>query len=90
MSTYYYLVNDSKRKKYHIDFFIKELQITRNPVVQMAFVNVMFTNKFDIFRIIDDCADDVSDEYESINLMYSNDLDDDTKNVILKYINDKQ
>jgi hypothetical protein len=87
MATYYALVNDTKKKSYHLDNHIKIGPMRLNEAVHRAFVNLMVGNLFDSFRIVADYDVDMSDSYEEVDLLHSNDLDDDTHQAIVDYLN---
>lgn len=87
MGTYYALVNDTKKKSYHLDHHIKIDPIRKNEAVHKAFVNVMVNNLFDSFRIVADYDEDISDTYEEIDLLHSNDLSNETHQEIVDYLN---
>jgi len=67
MSTYYYLMNDTKKLRVHFDGHVKQGSIMINPVVQHTLVNYMFENLGDSFRFVSDDGDEYL-RYEELNL----------------------
>ena len=67
MSTYYYLLNDTKKLRIHFDNHVKQGPIMLNPVVQYALVNYMFDNLGVSFRFVSDDGDEYL-TYEELNL----------------------
>jgi len=86
MGVYYYLVDETEKKCYHLDTHVKEGPITRNFAVQCAFVNVMFKYKDHLFRIVPE-NDENDENYEEIDLLISDVLDDDIHSIIIKELN---
>jgi hypothetical protein len=84
MGTYYRLVNDTKKKEYHLGGYVKAGPITLNKAVHMAFVNLMFDNRGDSFRILDDCAWGEENVYEEVDLLESKDLSPRIHAIIVK------
>ena len=68
MSTYYYLVNDTKKQTLHLDCHVKSKPIISNGAVHCAMANYMFDNQGDTMRMIGD-NDDTVHEYEDVNLL---------------------
>ena len=58
MSTYYYLLNDTKKLRIHHDNHVKRMPIMLNPVVQHMLINYMFENLGDSFRFVSDDCDE--------------------------------
>jgi hypothetical protein len=67
MSTYYYLLNDTKKLRIHFDNHVKRGPIMLNPVVQYVLINYMFDNLGDSFRFVSDDGDEYL-MYEEMNL----------------------
>lgn len=69
MGTYYFLINETKKKKIHFNNLIKANSITDNSEIHKAFVNYMFNNQNDEFSIESDS--DMLDhfiDYEDVDL----------------------
>lgn len=62
MSTYYYLLNDTKRLRIQLDGHIKVGPIKHNLALHYAFINYMFENLGDSFRFTSDINDDRLDD----------------------------
>jgi hypothetical protein len=82
MGTYYYLCNETKKQIYHLDNYIKYSPVRYNEAVHFAFVNCMFVNQGDVFRIASD-DEWVVEKYEKIDLSEYTGFDDDTKKMII-------
>jgi len=67
MSTYYYLLNDTKKLRIHFDNHVKRGPIMHNRVVQYVLINYMFDNLGDSFRFVSDDGDEYL-MYEEMNL----------------------
>jgi hypothetical protein len=67
MSTYYYLLNDTKKERVHFDNCIKHGALTTNTQVQSALINYMMDNQEDSMRLMPDYGYDGID-YKEINL----------------------
>jgi len=67
MSTYYFLVNRTKKQKLHLDYNFKEKAIRENVAVQYAFSNYMLENPNDDMAVLPDY--DWLDTYEQIDLL---------------------
>jgi hypothetical protein len=67
MSAYYYLLNDTKKLRIHVDNHVKRGPIMLNPIVQYMLVNYMFMNLGDSFRVVSDDGDEYL-RYEELNL----------------------
>ena len=82
MSTYYRLLNDTKRESVHLDNHIKRSPLTQNEAVHFALLNYMMTNLGDTLRL---CGDDTDENegYTDVDLLTYK-FDDPT--VIVKII----
>lgn len=68
MSTYYYLLNDTKRQRVHLDNHTKRSSIAWNEAVQHALCNYMLENVGDALRLCGDSGWDGAD-YEDKDLL---------------------
>jgi hypothetical protein len=71
MSTYYYLLNDTKKLCIHFDNLVKEEPVTLYTFIQMAFINYMYENQGDKFRFVSEHYDETVD-YKSLDLLTYN------------------
>ena len=58
MGVYYYLLNDTKREKVHLNYHIKYGPITKNAGVHFALCNYMMQNIGDNLRMCSDMTND--------------------------------
>lgn len=87
MGVYYYLLNDTKKKRVHLDSHVKHGPITRNPAVHLALVNYMFQNMGDQLRMVSDASPDDYMDYEDLDLL-SYDFDcSETLSMIVNALN---
>lgn len=68
MSTYYFLMNDTKRERIHLDYHVKHGPMTRNAAVHFAMCNYMFENLGDTLRLCGDDTDE-GDNYIEVDLL---------------------
>ncbi len=66
MGIYYFLVNDDKKQRFHLDYNIKGVPVQYNEAVHYAFINYMFEHQGCSFGIV---ADFNCEEYEEIDLL---------------------
>jgi hypothetical protein len=83
MGVYYYLFDETEKMIYHLDDHVKVGPITRNFAVQCAFINVMFKYKDHLFRIVTENEEN----YEEIDLLVSDVLDNDIHSIVIKELN---
>lgn len=67
MSTYYYLLNDTKKLRLRVDDCVKRGPIMHNSFVQHVLVNYMFENLGDSFRFVSDDCDEYLN-YKELNI----------------------
>ncbi|NWF65794.1 MAG: hypothetical protein HXY38_16100 [Chloroflexi bacterium] len=88
MGTYYSLVNDTKKESVHLDYHVKAGPIRFNKAVHFAFVNYMFENLGDSFRLIPDTGSyDECDDYKEIDLLGYKFVDGETMKEIVADLN---
>lgn len=69
MGIYYFLLNDTKKKQLHLSHHIKSGPMKHNDAVHYAFVNYMFENQGDTFRVVSDQDDNLYIGYEEVDLL---------------------
>lgn len=68
MGVYYYLLNDTKRERVHLDHYVKRGPLTHNRAVHYALCNYMLMNVGDVLRLCDDTTG-AGDEYTEVDLL---------------------
>ena len=87
MSTYYFLLNDTKRERVHLDSHIKRGPMTCNAAVHFALCRYMMANLGDTLRMCDDSGYGGLD-YAEVDLLKYDFGDTEVTAKIVELLND--
>ena len=68
MGIYYFLLNDTKREKVHLSYYVKIGPMTENEAVHFALCNYMMDNIGDTMRLCMDTMDQ-GEDYAEVDLL---------------------
>lgn len=69
MGVYYFLLNDAKRERVHLDWHVKRGPMTLNPAVPYALHAYMLANVGDSMRLFADSAGNDGGDYTDVDLL---------------------